>query len=247
MKFTSKILPPSLREAKILDDLIPWLYLKGISTGATSEGKKELIAIADGYREIEQSRSEPLLETGNRGLTSSPGWPPATVPYASGRRCECVPRLLVATPLGAQNRQRAQQAAQAPAQQGPGHAARHLDAGSSRRSNTLIRGRSGGGGGLGRAGRSLPRGQPQGHRGVGMDHPAAAATRGVVGFPLNQVGRLQDHHHGRGLGLDDAPGWWDQPMELLKCVRLEDVAGENHKGPRGNRATNGSAACSSRH
>lgn len=32
-KFTSKILPPYLRKTKSIDDLIPWLYLKGISTG----------------------------------------------------------------------------------------------------------------------------------------------------------------------------------------------------------------------
>ncbi len=32
-KFTSKILPPYLRKTKSLEDLIPWLYLKGISTG----------------------------------------------------------------------------------------------------------------------------------------------------------------------------------------------------------------------
>jgi putative transposase len=147
MKFTSKILPPYLRKARSVDDLIPWLYLKGISTGdmaealqallgpaarglsasvvirlvrqwqddwqrwrqqslmdkpyvylwadgvyfnirleeegsdrqcilvlmgATAEGKKELIAIADGYRESEQSWSELLLEARDRGLTISP-------------------------------------------------------------------------------------------------------------------------------------------------------------------------------
>ena len=32
-KFTSKILPPYLRKTKSMEDLIPWLYLKGISTG----------------------------------------------------------------------------------------------------------------------------------------------------------------------------------------------------------------------
>jgi putative transposase len=32
-KFTSKILPPYLRKTKSIEDLIPWLYLKGISTG----------------------------------------------------------------------------------------------------------------------------------------------------------------------------------------------------------------------
>lgn len=33
IKFTSKIVPPYLRKAKSVEDLLPWLYLKGISTG----------------------------------------------------------------------------------------------------------------------------------------------------------------------------------------------------------------------
>jgi transposase-like protein len=32
-RFTSKILPPYLRKTKAIEDLVPWLYLKGISTG----------------------------------------------------------------------------------------------------------------------------------------------------------------------------------------------------------------------
>jgi transposase-like protein len=32
-RFTSKILPPYLRKTKAIADLVPWLYLKGISTG----------------------------------------------------------------------------------------------------------------------------------------------------------------------------------------------------------------------
>jgi len=32
-RFTSKILPPYLRKTKAVEDLVPWLYLKGISTG----------------------------------------------------------------------------------------------------------------------------------------------------------------------------------------------------------------------
>ncbi len=37
LKFTSTILPPWLRRAKSIEDLLPWLYLKGISTGDFSE------------------------------------------------------------------------------------------------------------------------------------------------------------------------------------------------------------------
>ena len=32
-RFTSKILPPYLRKTKAIEELVPWLYLKGISTG----------------------------------------------------------------------------------------------------------------------------------------------------------------------------------------------------------------------
>jgi len=143
-KFTSKILPPYLRKTKSIEELIPWLYLKGISTGdfgealqailgrdvpglsaatitrlksswetdyhdwskrslqdkqyvyvwadgvhfnirleedrqcilvlmgATADGKKELIAIADGYRESAQSWKELLLDVKSRGLDGEP-------------------------------------------------------------------------------------------------------------------------------------------------------------------------------
>lgn len=142
--FSSAILPPYLRKARSLEDLIPWLYLKGVSTGdftdalaallgpespglsattvtrlkatweaeyvawskrslageryvyvwadgvhfnirleqdrqcilvlmgATAEGKKELIAVADGYRESEQSWKELLLDCKARGLEIEP-------------------------------------------------------------------------------------------------------------------------------------------------------------------------------
>ena len=142
--FSSKILPPYLRKTRSLEELIPWLYLKGVSTGdfgealwalvgpgaeglsastitrlktvweeefkewterslagkqyvyvwadgvhfnirleedrqcilvlmgATAEGKKELIAVADGYRESEQSWKELLLDVKARGLAIDP-------------------------------------------------------------------------------------------------------------------------------------------------------------------------------
>lgn len=146
-RFSSKILPPYLRRTRSIDELIPWLYLKGISTGdfsealaallgpqasglsatnivrlkacweqewkdfssrslkgqvyiyiwvdgiyfnvrleeaanqrqcilvlmgATTEGKKELIAITDGYRESEQSWKELLLDVKSRDLEMDP-------------------------------------------------------------------------------------------------------------------------------------------------------------------------------
>ena len=145
--FTSKILPPYMRRTRSIDELIPWLYLRGISTGdfgqalqallgpnapglsatnivrlkaswqqdwkdwssrsfedkryvyvwadgvyfnvrledqanskqcilvlmgATADGKKELIAVTDGYRESEQSWRELLLDLKSRGLTVEP-------------------------------------------------------------------------------------------------------------------------------------------------------------------------------
>src|SRR3954454_16485289 len=143
-KFTPAVLPPYLRRTRSLEELIPWLYLKGISTGdfsealqailgpdapnlsattitrlkavwevdheawskrslvgkhyvyvwadgvhfnirleggrqcilvlmgATAGGKKELIAISDGYRESDQSWRELLLDCKARGLGVEP-------------------------------------------------------------------------------------------------------------------------------------------------------------------------------
>jgi putative transposase len=142
--FSSKILPPYLRKTRSLEELIPWLYLKGVSTGdfsealsalvgpdahglsastvtrlkevwegefqewtkrslagkqyvylwadgvhfnirleedrqcilvlmgATADGRKELIAVADGYRESEQSWKALLLDAKARGLVVDP-------------------------------------------------------------------------------------------------------------------------------------------------------------------------------
>ena len=43
MRFASSILPPYLRRTKSLEELIPWLYLKGISTGDFSEALAALL------------------------------------------------------------------------------------------------------------------------------------------------------------------------------------------------------------
>jgi len=144
IRFTSKILPPYLRRSKAIDELIPWLYLKGVSTGdftealqalvgpraatlsanvvvgllgqwkvefeawqkrdlsakhyvylwvdgiyfnlrlgderacvlvvigATADGRKELVAVQDGYRESEQSWHELLVGLKQRGLKCDP-------------------------------------------------------------------------------------------------------------------------------------------------------------------------------
>ena len=143
-RFGSKILPPYLRKTRSIEELIPWLYLKGVSTGdftealqallgpnasglsastitrlmgawqkdydawnkrslegkqyvyvwadgvhfnirleedrqcilvlmgATADGRKELVAVADGYRESEQSWRQLLLDCKRRGLRVDP-------------------------------------------------------------------------------------------------------------------------------------------------------------------------------
>ena len=44
--FSSKILPPYLRKTKSLEELLPWLYLKGISTGDFNEALAALVGPA---------------------------------------------------------------------------------------------------------------------------------------------------------------------------------------------------------
>src|SRR6266536_5987230 len=144
IKFSSSILPRYLRRTKSIEELLPWLYLKGLSTGdfssaltallgqdapglsaatisrlkevwkeeyerwskrslagqnyvyiwvdgvhfgvrledasqcilvvigATADGKKELLAMGDGYRESEASWKELLLDLKTRGLDIDP-------------------------------------------------------------------------------------------------------------------------------------------------------------------------------
>ena len=43
IRFTSKIVPPYLRKAKSVEELLPWLYLKGVSTGDFSEALAALL------------------------------------------------------------------------------------------------------------------------------------------------------------------------------------------------------------
>jgi len=43
IRFTSSLLPPYLRKAKSVEDLLPWLYLKGISTGDFGEALGALL------------------------------------------------------------------------------------------------------------------------------------------------------------------------------------------------------------
>jgi putative transposase len=144
LKFSSKLLPPYLRRSQSMEELLPWLYLKGLSSGdfttalrallgpaapglsasaisrskevwrqehehwqkrslrdkeyvyiwadgiyfgvrledarqcmlvvigATKDGRKELLALIDGYRESADSWKELLLDLKERGLTKDP-------------------------------------------------------------------------------------------------------------------------------------------------------------------------------
>jgi transposase-like protein len=143
VRFNSSLLPPYLKRARSVEELLPWLYLKGVSTGdyqdalaallgdqakglsantisrlkqhwidehrgwcqrdlsqkryvywwadgvysnvrmddrlcllviigVTEHGRKELVAVEDGYRESEASWSELLLGLRERGLTTGP-------------------------------------------------------------------------------------------------------------------------------------------------------------------------------
>ena len=43
IRFTSKVLPPVLRRTKNVEELLPWLYLKGVSTGQFEEALTALL------------------------------------------------------------------------------------------------------------------------------------------------------------------------------------------------------------
>ena len=60
IRFTSRILPPYLRKAPSIEKLIPWLYLKGISS---SDFPEALFALGlDGSGVAEQSMQEPARQ-----------------------------------------------------------------------------------------------------------------------------------------------------------------------------------------
>jgi putative transposase len=159
IKFHSSILPAYLRRTRSIEELLPWLYLKGLSTGdfsealaallgkdarglsaatisrlkdvwkgeyehwtrrdlhgknfvylwvdgvhfgvrledasqcilvvigATVDGKKELLAMLDGYRESAESWKELLLDLKQRGLTIDPKLAVGDGALASGKHC----------------------------------------------------------------------------------------------------------------------------------------------------------------
>ena len=211
IRFTSSILPPYLRRTKTIEELLPWLYLKGISTGdfgealaallgrdapglsagtvsrlkavwqqehgswerrslanrhyvylwidgihfgvrleeanqcilvvigATVDGKKELVALSDGFRESEESWRELLRDLKRRGLTVEPKLAVGDGALGfwkalPGLRQNARPAL-----LGAQDRQHPEQVAQTPATQSEVRPACHLDGGHARGCGKCLR------------------------------------------------------------------------------------------------------------
>ena len=71
--FSSKILPPYLRKTKSLEELIPWLYLKGISTGDFSEALTSLVGpSAKGLSPATVTRLKQIWKANSRNGTRDP-------------------------------------------------------------------------------------------------------------------------------------------------------------------------------
>jgi putative transposase len=74
VRFTSSILPPYLRRTKSIEDLLPWLYLKGVSTGDFSEALAALLGkdapglSASTISRLKEAWSEELKEWQQRSL-----------------------------------------------------------------------------------------------------------------------------------------------------------------------------------
>jgi len=63
LRFTSSILPPYLRRTKSIDDLIPWLYLKGVSTGGFSDALASILCPAfDHFGNVYQAKYPKAVE-----------------------------------------------------------------------------------------------------------------------------------------------------------------------------------------
>lgn len=74
LRFSSTILPPYLRRTKSIEELLPWLYLKGISTGDFSEALRALLGknapglSASTISRLKDAWSEELKEWQQRSL-----------------------------------------------------------------------------------------------------------------------------------------------------------------------------------
>ncbi|GAB1487142.1 hypothetical protein MASR2M79_21970 [Aminivibrio sp.] len=74
VKFNSALLPPYLKRAKNVEELLPWLYLKGISTGAYGEALASLLGenakvICQCHLPAQRKWTEEHLEWNRRDLS----------------------------------------------------------------------------------------------------------------------------------------------------------------------------------
>lgn len=75
-RFTSQLLPPYLRKAKAIDELIPWLYLKGVSTGGFNEALQALLGhdcpglSASTVNRLTQTWQDEQAQWSKRGLSN---------------------------------------------------------------------------------------------------------------------------------------------------------------------------------
>ena len=78
IRFSSSLVPPYLRKAKSVEERLPWLYLKGISTGDFSEALAALPGpdaeglSASTITRLKASRWEEYKTWRKRGLTTAP-------------------------------------------------------------------------------------------------------------------------------------------------------------------------------
>jgi hypothetical protein len=71
--FTSAILPPYLRKARGLEDLIPWPYLKGVSTGDFTDALNPDIAWVDWHETHKHAPAGPGRPVPSPGLSARTG------------------------------------------------------------------------------------------------------------------------------------------------------------------------------
>jgi len=90
IQFTSKILPRYLRRTKSLEELIPWLYLKGISTGDFSEALRALVGSPAGLSPATGVSAEGRMATGVGDLAEArPNRQAVCLLLGGWPACEC--------------------------------------------------------------------------------------------------------------------------------------------------------------
>jgi len=96
IRFTSSILPPYLRKAKSVEDLLPWLYLKGISSGDFQDEAPSAIGRSRNHASFTRDALAPR-EPSIKGSSAGPN---SQRCLARTRRACRPPRSLGSRPLG---------------------------------------------------------------------------------------------------------------------------------------------------